>query len=1107
MRKLIAYFIKHSVAVNIVIAVFVAFGLYGAFTLKSSFFPLVDSKNVNINITYPGASPQEIEEGIVLKIEDNLKGLNGVERVTSTSRENSGTINVEIEKGRDIDFMLLEIKNAVDRVPSFPTGMEPLVVAKREAVRETISFAISGSNIPLATLKQIGRQVENDLRGIDGISQIEITGYPDEEIEIAVNETNLLAYNLSFTEVSNAINQASLITTGGTIKTNAEEYLIRANSRSYYADELSNLVVKSDASGRIIRLKDVAEVRDQFSETPNANYFDGNLSINVSITSTNTEDLISSAEKTKEYIAEFNQKYDNVQLDVVRDLSTTLVQRTALLTENAVIGMILVLIFLSLFLNTRLAFWVAFGLPVAFLGMFMLAGYFNITINVLSLFGMIIVIGILVDDGIVIAENIYQQYEKGKSPEEAAIDGVMEVLPAIISAILTTILAFSIFLFLDGRIGEFFGEVSIVVMLTLVVSLVEALIILPAHLAHSKALRKQNKEPKGLLPRLFSKLRYINTFGDFIMSWLRDKVYSPTLRFALKHKFLMFSFFIVFLILTQASFKAGIIRGAFFPRIASDRVTITLNMPNGTNEKVTDSIISYIENKAITVTKKINDEYIGADAEKYLVENMIRRVGPGSSTASLVINLLPGEERPNEITSNLVSNQVKDAVGDIIGIESLVYGSGGNFGGLPVSVSLLGNNITELKAVKAELKEVLKNNVLLKDVTDTDPAGIKEIRLELNETAYALGLNLRTVMSQVRSAFFGAQAQRFQRGQDEIRVWIRYDRPNRSSINDLDDMRIITPNGQRVPLKEIANYSIERGDVAINHLEGRREIQVSADIKDTKKTSPTDIMAEIKNDIMPEILSRYPTVTPSYEGQNRERNKLLDSLAPVGITVLILIYIVIAFTFRSYSQPLLLLLLIPLSLPAVAWGHWIHDYSVNILSMLGIIALIGIMVNDGLVLIGKFNNNLREGMLFDKALYEAGRARFRAIFLTSITTVAGLAPLILEQSRQAKFLIPMAVSIAYGIGFATILTLIVLPIFLSFSNYIKQHAKWLYYNREVSKEEVERVVKEQQHEQKRIEAKEIEKLAATETIYSLKENSAETTQALNEQNENEADVQ
>ena len=1064
MRKLIAYFIKHSVAVNVIVIAFLIFGGVGAYKLNSSFFPLVDSKNISINVTYPGASPQEVEEGIILKIEDNLKGLNGVDRVTSTSRENSGNINVEIEKGKNIDFMLLEVKNAVDRVPTFPVGMEPLIVSKLEALRPTITFSISGNNIPLATLKQIGRQVENDLRGIDGISQIQITGYPEEEIEIAINETNLLAYNLSFAEVSQAVNESSLITTGGTIKTSTEEYLIRANSRSYYADELSNLIVKSDPSGRIIRLKDIAKVQDKFSETPNANYFNGNLSINVTITSTNTEDLITSADKAKEYIIDFNQKYDNVEINIIRDLSITLVERTNLLTENAIIGMILVLMFLSLFLNTRLAFWVAFGLPIAFLGMFMLAGYFNVTINVLSLFGMIIVIGILVDDGIVIAENIYQHYEKGKTPEQAAIDGVMEVLPAIVSAILTTILAFSIFLFLDGGIGEFFGEVSVVVILTLAVSLVEALIILPAHLAHSKALRKQNNTPKaglaGAFQKVFSKLRYINRLGDAIMRWLRDTLYSPSLRFALQHKFFTFSIFVVFLILTYGSFGGGIIRGAFFPQIASDQVRISLNMPNGTNEKVTDSIISLIEQRAIEVTDQISEEYFGSDGEKQLVKNIIKNVGPGSSSASLSINLLEGEERPNEITSRLVTNRIQERVGLIFGVESLVFGSGGNFGGSPVSISFLGNNITELKAVKTALKERLENNVLLKDVTDNDPAGIKEIRIKLNETAYALGLNLRTVMTQVRAGFFGSQAQRFQRGQDEIRVWIRYNRENRSSIKSLDNMRILVPNGGRIPLKEIASYEIARGDVAINHLEGRREIQVSADIKDPKKTSSTDIMDEIENEIMPEILAKYPTVTPSFEGQNREFSKLNDSLKPVGLIVLLLIYIVIAFTFRSYSQPLLLLFLIPLSLPAVAWGHWIHDFPVNVLSMLGIIALIGIMVNDGLVLIGKFNNNLREGMTYDNALYEAGRARFRAIFLTSITTVAGLAPLIFEESRQAQFLIPMAISIAYGIGFATVLTLIVLPIFLAFSNSVKTTAKWLWTGNKITKEEVERVTRE-----------------------------------------------
>jgi multidrug efflux pump subunit AcrB len=1063
MRNIIAYFIRYHVAVNVVIIAFFIFGIVGALSLKSSFFPLTDSKNISINVTYPGASPQEIEEGIVLKIEDNLKGLEGVDRVTSTSRENSGSINIEIEKGRDIDFMLLQVKNAVDRVPSFPTGMEPLIVSKLEVVRQTISFAISGKNIPLATLKQIGRQIENDIRAIDGISQINVSGYPQEEIEIAVNENNLLAYGMSFTEVAQAVSNANILVTGGNIKTDAEEYLIRANNRSYYGDELSNLIIRADASGQTIRLKDVAVVRDRFSETPNASYFNGNLSVSTTITSTNTEDLISSAEKVRNYIEEFNQKYNNVKLDVVSDLSVTLTERTKLLTENAIMGMALVLIFLSLFLNTRLAFWVAFGLPISFLGMFIFAGYFDVTINVLSLFGMIIVIGILVDDGIVIAENIYQHYEKGKTPVQAAIDGTMEVLPPIVSAIITTVLAFSIFLFLDGRIGEFFGEVSVIVILTLAVSLIEALIILPAHLAHSKALQTVDNKPKKGIAKVFSKLRGINRSGDRLMAWLRDKMYSPTLRFALKYKLLTFSFFVFALLLTFGSVGGGIIRTAFFPQIASDRVQVSLQMPNGTNEKVTDSIISFIEEKAEIVNRELTEQYLKG-TDKILYKNVIKNVGPGSSSATLTINLLPGEERPDEIRSDMVTTRLRELVGPVIGVESLIYGSGGNFGGDPVSVSLLGYNIDELKGAKTELKNALLSNAALKDVADNDPAGIKEIRLELKENAYLLGLDLRTVMNQVRAGFFGTQAQRFQRGQDEIRVWVRYDRENRSSITDLDEMRIVAPNGSRVPLKEIANYTIERGDVAINHLDGQREIQISADLKDAQTTSATDIMTEIRTEIMPEIQSRYPTVSASYEGQNREAGKLLGSLRFVGLTVLLLIYVTIAFTFRSFSQPLMLLLLIPFSLTAVAWGHWIHNFPMNILSMLGIIALIGIMVNDGLVLIGKFNSNLRNGMNFDDAIFEAGRSRFRAIFLTSLTTAAGLAPLIFEQSRQAQFLIPMAISIAYGIGFATVLTLVMLPIFLSFSNKVKVGTKWLATGDVITKEEVERAIKEQKEE-------------------------------------------
>ena len=1055
MKKIITYFIKYPVAVNVIIIAFFVFGLVGAFSMKSSFFPLVDSQLIRISLAYPGASPAEMEEGVVLKIEDNLKGIVGVERVTSVSRENSASVNVEVEKGKNIDVVLSDVKNAVDRVPSFPSGMEPPVIAKVETIRPTISFTVSGKNVSLKALKQYARNVENDIRGIEGISQVAVAGFPDEEIEIAVRENDLRAYNMSFTEVANAIRNSNLLITGGNIKTVEEDYLIRASNRSYYGIELQNLIVRTATNGNIIRLKDIAEVRDTWSENPDRLYYNGNLGIDITVSNTNNEDLISSAEKIRDYIHKYNQEQQNVQLSVTSVRSITLNGRKKLLIENGIIGILLVLFFLALFLNLRLAIWVAFGLPVAFLGMFIFAAQFDVTINVLSLFGMIIVIGILVDDGIVIGENIYHHYyDLGKSKIQAAIDGTIEVIPPIVSAILTTIIAFSTFFFVDGRIGSFFGEVSTIVILTLSVSLIEALIILPAHIAHSKALDRKRLEngkaqKTNKVDAFFTK---VNKWADKFLGNIRDNYYVPFLKFSLDNKIFIFCVFIATLLFSFSALRGGIIKSSFFPRIASDRVQITLNMPQGTNEQITDSVISFIEEKVWLVNKEYTKKQTG---NLQVVENTLKRVGPGSANATLTVNLLPGEAR--DFSSPEITNSIQQKVGKVYGVESLVFGSGGNFGGSPVAVSLLGNNIKELKAVKNELKQVLEDNPLLKDVTDNDPAGIKEVQIQLKDNAYLLGLNLQSIMAQIRYGFFGFQAQRFQRGQDEIKVWVRYDKKDRSSIKNLDDMRIVTPTGVRIPFSEIANYTIKRGDIAINHLEGKREIQITADLKDLS-ASETAILENIKTNIMPEILSKYPSVKPIYEGQNREAKKTTDSLGKVGWVILGLIYIVIAFTFRSYSQPILLIVMIPFSMIGVIWGHYIHNFALGILSFLGIIALIGIMVNDGLVLIGKFNSYLKEGLKYDDALMKAGQSRFRAIFLTSLTTIAGLAPLIFEKSRQAQFLIPMAISIAYGIAIATVLTLIMLPLLLSVSNSIKVGVKWLKTGNDITKEEVERAI-------------------------------------------------
>lgn len=1048
MKKVISYFIKFPVAVNIFILAFILFGIAGISKMKSSFFPLTDSKNISIDITYPGASPVEIEEGIVLKIEDNLKGIVGIDRVTSVSRENVASINIEIEKGRNIDVVLSDVKNAVDRVPSFPVGMEPPVIAKIENIRETISFNISGTDVQLETLKQYARTIENDLRNIPGISQVSLTGFPEQEIEIAVKEHVLRAYNLSFADVANAVSKSNILSTGGNIKTNEEEYLIRARNKSYYGDELSHLVIKGDLTGKIIRLKDVAEITDKFSENPDRVFVNGKPAINVSVSNTNSEDLISTATAVKDYIASFNKQHDNLELNVNSDASTTLIQRTELLTKNGIFGVLLVLFFLSLFLNVRLAIWVAAGIPIAFFGMFVMAPSLGITINVLSLFGMIIVIGILVDDGIVIGENIYHHYEKGKTPIQAAIDGTLEVVPPVVSAILTTLIAFSTFFFLDGRMGENFSEVGLVVILTLSVSLIEAIIILPAHIAHSKALEKKDKKRSNYIQFFFD----LNSKADYYLMQFRDAIYTPSIRYFIKNKFLGIVIPVTLLILAFATIGGGIVKTSFFPSIASDRVNINLRMPQGTNERITDSIISSIEEKVWLV----NDDFTAKQTDNLqVVENIVRRIGPGTSNASLQINLLPGESR--DVPSADINNAIREKVGKIFGVESLTYNSGSNFGGSPIAISLLGYNVEELKAATEELKIALNENKILKDVNDNDPEGIKEIKIKLKDKAYALGLNLQTVISQVRSGYFGFQAQRFQRGQDEIKVWVRYTREDRSSIKNLDDMWINTPSGNKVPFSEIASYEIERGVIAINHLNGKREIQITADLKNPSE-SVTYALDDIQQNTMPQLFAKYPTISASYEGQNRDATKTQVSLKKVGWIIIFLIYIVIAFTFRSYSQPLLLMIMIPFSVIGIVIGHYLHDFHINVLSWLGIVALVGIMVNDGLVLIEKFNGYLKTGMKFDDALIAAGKSRFRAIFLTSLTTVAGLAPLLLEKSRQAQFLKPMAVSISYGIIVSTVLTLVMLPLLLSIGNSLKVYTKWFKTGVKPTREEVERAI-------------------------------------------------
>lgn len=1012
--------------------------------MNSSFFPLADAKTIQITVTYPGASPEEVEEGIVEKIERNLKGIEGIDRVSSVSQENSASVTVEILSGFDINLILEDVKNAVDRIASFPANIEPPVIEAFKPVRPAISFIISGKDIPLKILKKYAQDIEDDLLRIEGVSQISLTGFPDEEIEIAISEVKLRSYDLTFEDVSKSIAEANIIISGGSIKTDDEEFLIRADNKGYFADNLKNIVVKSSVIGSKVYLRDIAKLNDRFNENPDKLFYIGEQAVQIDLKNTNSEDLIGSVESVKEYIEDFNTENENIELKVIFNSADLIQGRIDLLLENAIVGMILVLVLLSFFLRPSVAFWVAFGLPISFFGMFILLPQYGVTLNMLSMFGMILVIGILVDDGIVIAENIYSRREKGESPIQSAVNGTLEVLKPILSAIATTILAFSIFFFLDGQVGDFFRDIALVVTLTLLVSLIEALLILPAHLAHSKDIKNIDKVSK------------FNKYGEQFMDYLKDKVYSPIYRKCLQHKFLSFSIVLFLFIITMAAFTSGIIKLSFFPTTASDQIVATINTPQGTSERITDSIASYIED----IIWRVNEDLGPNEANESHIVGTVKRLGPTSSASSITVNLSPSETRL--ISSVEITDKIRELVGTMPIIEKLSFNSGANVGGAPISVSLQGKNIEQINKAKEMVFAELKQNPEVKDITDSSPKGIKEINLKLKENAQLQGLTYNSLMSQVRNAFYGNEVQRVQRGQDEVKIWVRYDKENRSNINNINTIEISTQNG-RIPLSQLATYTIERGEVAINHLDGIREVTVEADIANPKVSS-TEIMRDLGSRVADLIETKYPEVIVSAEGQNREASKIADSAMAVFPAILFLIYVVIVFTFRSFSQPFILLSLIPFCIIGVAWGHYLHGFSMSILSYLGIIGLIGIVVNDGLVFTNKFNSFLKGGLKFEEALYETGRSRFRAIFLTSITTIAGLAPLMLERSLQAQFLIPMSISIAYGIAVATILTLFILPVFLSFSNTIKVYIKYLNTGIKPTKEEVERAIIEQKVE-------------------------------------------
>lgn len=1046
MKNVIAYLIRNPVWVTVLMFSIIGFGLLSMTQMRYSFFPELEPDTITIQVAYPGASPEEVAEGVVLKIEENLDGLEGIDRVTSVSRENSGTVIAEITKDSDIDKVLSEIKNAVDRINSFPVDSEKPVIFEQKFRTRAMSIVLYGDT-DLYNLKYIAERFRDDLMAYDEISQVNIIGLPDLEFSIEVSESDLRRYNMSFDEIAASVRAANINISGGKFETVNEEILIRAYGRNYRPEELLNIAIRGSSDGTVIFLKDVASVKEQWKDVPDKLYYNNRNSLILNLDQSQDEDILAIANITKDKVTEFNENNGNIQALIIDDRTIPLTQRIELLTTNGIIGLILVLMALGFFLNLRLSWWVAISIPFSFAGMFIIASFSGITINVISLFGMIIVVGILVDDAIVVGENIFAHYERGKKPLQAAIDGALEVSAPVITSVITTMIVFTAFFFLDGMIGKFMWQMALVVVASLAFSLVEAFLILPAHLAHSKGL-SPHKHDSPIRKKIENAIKF-----------LTHKIYAPALNAALEYKWITIVTPVAMIMLTIGLIGGGFIGVTFFPLIDGDTVPINISLVAGSQEAETDSLLARIETVCWDVNESIKSER--ADGHDVIL-GIKRQIGSngigesGSHTGQLLIQLLDGEVR--DMDSYVIASRLRKAVGPIPQAQNLTFGSAGRFG-KPVSISLLGNDFEELDQARNLLKAELEQYSTLKDVTDTDKEGRREIDIKLKPRAYALGLKLSDIAGQVRQGFYGQEIQRIQRGRDEIRVWVRYRPEDRASLDLLDQMRIRTPDGMEYPFSELAEYSIERGITSINHLNRMREIKVEANLADAEADLPP-ILAQIKADAIPKVLAQVQDVKASFEGQSREQEIMQRSMMIVFPIVLLGMFILVILVFRSYAQATIIFSLIPIGILGALWGHGIQGLQINMLSLTGIIALSGIIINDSIVFVDQINRFLREGQSVRDAVFNSGLARLRPILLTTLTTSLGLAPLILETSRQAQFLIPMAVSVAYGLMFGTLILLLILPALFLALNSIRYKFSTRILRRDTSYEQVEPAVKE-----------------------------------------------
>lgn len=1028
---LLGWFASNHVAANLLMGLIIAAGLLTLFTMKVEFFPEMSLDRILITVPYRGASPAEVEEGVCFRVEEAIDGIDGVKRIDSTAVEGAGVVTVEVEEYADAQEVLDDVKAAVDRIITFPRETEEPIISELKASYEVVTVVLYG-DVSERTLRELAQEVRDDLTATENISQAELSGVRPYEISIEVSEKNLRKYGLSFDDVASAIGWSSLDVPGGSVKTSGGEVLFRTKGQKYVGREFEEIIVVTRNDGTRVRLGDIAEVVDGFEDTDVSSYFDGRKAANVKVYRIGEQDALEVANTVREYVDTKGEALPaGVSIAIWEDTSVVLRSRINLLKRNGYLGLILVFLCLTLFINNRLAFWTTLGIPISFLGAFWLLPIFDVSLNMISLFAFIMSLGLVVDDAIVVGENVFAYRERGMSGLEAAIKGTKEMAMPVILAVLTTAFAFIPLAYTGGMMGKILRVLPVVVISVLTVSLIEALLILPSHLSRSRA--GTGTTGDGKLARLHRR------FGEGLKRFINGR-FARFVTLAVRWRYFTLCCGVAILTLTIGFVLGGYIKFIFFDTVEADNMLATLTMPQGTPIEQTEEIVKRLEVAAEQVRREFDAGNEGGSSVFRHMSTTIgqhpserEQHGPGRVASSGIssghlaeinVELLDGERR--EVSSVVLKDRWEEIVGKIPGVSSLRFLSEFFSIGDDINFELSHADFDELLAAVEELKSVILGYSGTRQVADSFEQGKAELRLSLKETGRTLGLTLSDLARQVRQGFYGDEVQRIQRGRDDIRVMVRYPEAERRSIANIENMRIRLPDGTQIPFKLVADVEYGRGYATIRRADRRRTVNVIADVDETRANA-NEINDDLFRSALPELVRKHPGLRYRFAGAERERDESLGSLRVNFPLALLAIYGLLAVQFRSYTQPIIVMSAIPFGLVGAVIGHLLMGFNLSILSMFGLVALSGVVVNDSLIMIDLINRERQGGIELSQVLRDCATRRFRPIMLTTLTTFLGLLPMLLERSLQARFLIPMAISLAFGVLFATCITLLLVP--------------------------------------------------------------------------------